>query len=235
MTDITLRFLTPLICGYLVFVILANKFVPWRMPVDMLSRPRWLLGCCCGATVAFTLLMFMQVSLESSVTQTLAAAMPLGIVFVTLIAGSVLTWLGYRKRCHDAYYPFADSTVETAVETAVESKQDVMPDTLPGTPQSVAGFTVDEQSYDDAFEQAFSNSQTSAPSAPSTPQPAYEPPAAVDRPIGRHEQEFLAQARKIANQQYEMRCKAEQHLRVTRKALLKLESEQYSRHNCESR
>lgn len=53
-------------------------------------------------------------------------------------------------------------------------------------------------------------------------------PSTVKRALGAEEQAFLEQAKKIANQQYELRCISEKNLRITRKALLKLESRQYS-------
>ena len=101
MTELIVRFITPLVCGYLVFVAISNQLLPWRIPAALQSRPRWLLACCLAATVAISLLLVIHFSFGKSVQEMLVVAPPLGIIFLTMVAGSFLVWLGYRKRCRE--------------------------------------------------------------------------------------------------------------------------------------
>jgi len=188
MTDTIFRYLIPLACGYLTFLMISRKWLPWRRPVAILDRPRWLLGCCLGAIIAICLTLFMQFSFGKPVSEAAAVALPLGFISLTLLTGTLLAWLGYRKRCQQDHQSFVETDLLADINTEeVHNDSDI-----------------DQVSLD-------------------------APPAelAEDAPLGKTETEFLSQARKIAHQEHQLRCEAEKNLRITRKALLKLESEQY--------
>ncbi len=226
MIETVVRLITPIICGYLVFVVFSNKFLPWPKPAALSSRPRWLLGCCCGAAVAASLLLLMHFSYGKSLQELLVVAPPLGIIFLTLITGSVLAWLGYRKRCIDraqseeAYFDILESTYPG--DQPAESDKAISTE---GTGRYL-GEMVDQAVYDDAFDAAYRNTLDTLgmQGAGAT---IVDNTVAQERPLGRAEQDFLQQAQQIAKQQYGLRCEVEKNLRITRKALLKLESEQH--------
>lgn len=236
MTELVIRFLTPLVCGYLVFVTLSNNFLLWPRPSALLSRPRWLLGCCCGAAVAASLLLIMHFSYGKSLQEIMVVAPPLGIIFLTLITGSVLAWLGYRSRCIE------EVNTERTLLDAGNNAPDYWPSeandliepwdssSAKDVADPVANTTIEQSAYDEAFEAAYQNTvQAQNNKITDTSNNAEADSAAQQntRPLGRAEQEFLQQAQKLAKQQYELRCEVEKNLRITRKALLKLEAEQH--------
>lgn len=203
MTELIVRFLTPVICGYLVFVALSNQFLPWRKPARLQMRPRWLLGCCCAAAVTFCMMMLIHFSFGKSTQELLVIATPLAIVFLTLIAGSTMAWLGYRKRC-------------------AVNESNSFEATLAGNMDSYA-----DEPAGACEPEPVTNSCQQATAVGDITGTATTTGANDTRPLGKCDRDFLKQARKLAKQQYEMRCRVEKNLRITRKALVKLEAERY--------
>lgn len=217
MIELILRFLTPVICGYLVFVALSNRFIPWSKPASLQMRPRWLFGCCCGAAVTFCMMVLIHFSFGKSTKELVVLAPPLGIVFLTLIAGSAMVWLGYRKRC---------ATLEANSSAAfAESAEDEPLDNSMAT-EYWAGESDAEYNGTGAHELPLTAKSEVVIENPHNNQHTDSAPPET-RPLGKADRDFLKQARKLAKQQYDLRCEVEKNLRVTRKALVKLEAERY--------
>ncbi len=141
-------------------------------------------------------------------------APPLGIVFLTLIAGSTMVWLGYRKRCATQE---TDSSTASFVELAEDHHMNSRTEAASGAGES-------DTEYNGTSAHALPLTATSeiAVENPHTGSAVSE-----TRPLGKADRDFLKQARKLAKQQYDLRCEVEKNLRVTRKALVKLEAERY--------
>lgn len=234
---IMMNYIAPLLIGFCVAAIYAQNLNPISRPNELSARPQWIFGLWLGvsATIAagFALNSITHLTLNNMA----ALGLPTFILFAAMAAPGLAIFLFYRSKIEQSLEEtilwdeennsvifhgpdgetlnnqgftkeVEDNSVADTHNIQVQNQVEI----VQNAPQEAL---FDQCVYDEAFDQAYANSKTPEKN------PVSLKPLKDDLELN-----FLHQARRLARQEYDQRCRAETNLRITRAALAKLESKE---------